>query len=40
MNQEKTPADLLIETAEGKIGCQYNYGSTGPDKFDCSGFVQ
>ena len=40
MKQEKTPADLLIETAESKIGCKYNFGSTGPDEFDCSGFVQ
>ena len=40
MKQEKTPADLLIETAESKIGCKYKYGSTGPDEFDCSGFVQ
>ena len=40
MEQQKTPADLLIETAEAKIGCKYKYGSTGPDEFDCSGFVQ
>ena len=40
MKQEKTQADLLVETAESKIGSKYNFGSTGPDEFDCSGFVQ
>ena len=36
----KNNADSLLSIAEGKIGCSYSYGSTGPDKFDCSGFVQ
>ena len=40
MKQEKTQADLLVETAESKIGCNYKFGSTGPNEFDCSGFVQ
>ena len=38
--KEETPADKLLKTAEGKIGCAYEYGKAGPDKFDCSGFVQ
>ena len=36
----ETNADKLLKKAESKIGCSYEYGSTGPDKFDCSGFVQ
>lgn len=31
--------DNLIETAKAKLGSPYNYGSTGPNSFDCSGFV-
>ena len=37
---EETNADKLLKKAEGKIGCSYEYGSAGPNKFDCSGFVQ
>ena len=33
-------ADSLLSYAKGKIGCSYSFGSTGPDSFDCSGFVQ
>ena len=40
MEKEETPADKLLKKAEGKIGCSYEYGATGPNKFDCSGFVQ
>ena len=40
MKKEETPADKLLKKAESKIGCSYEYGATGPDKFDCSGFVQ
>ena len=39
-DKEKTNADKLLEIAEDKIGCDYKYGEAGPDKFDCSGFVQ
>ena len=37
---EENKADSLLSAAEGKIGCSYSFGSAGPDKFDCSGFVQ
>ena len=40
MEKEETPADKLLKKAEEKIGCSYEYGATGPNKFDCSGFVQ
>ena len=40
MEKEETPADKLLKKAEGKIGCSYEYGAAGPNKFDCSGFVQ
>ena len=33
-------ADKLLEIAEQKINCSYEYGATGPNTFDCSGFVQ
>ena len=29
----------LISFAKGKLGSPYSYGSRGPNKFDCSGFV-
>ena len=38
--EEKSNADKLLDKAKEKIGCAYEYGATGPDKFDCSGFVQ
>ncbi len=31
--------DTLIEFGKSKLGCAYSYGSRGPNKFDCSGFV-
>jgi len=31
--------DKLIALAKSKIGSPYAYGKTGPDRFDCSGFV-
>jgi len=31
--------DVLIALAKSKIGDGYIYGKTGPDHFDCSGFV-
>ena len=40
MEKEETPANKLLKKAEEKIGCSYEYGATGPNKFDCSGFVQ
>lgn len=38
--EQESPADKLIKIAEEKIGCDYEYGAAGPDKFDCSGLVQ
>ena len=29
----------LLKVALSKLGCSYKYGSKGPDRFDCSGFV-
>ena len=37
---KETDADKLLKKAEGKIGCSYQSGWTGPNSFDCSGFVQ
>ena len=37
---KETDADKLLKKAEGKIGCSYQSGGTGPNSFDCSGFVQ
>jgi cell wall-associated NlpC family hydrolase len=30
---------LLLSAINGRLGAPYHYGSTGPDSFDCSGFV-
>lgn len=29
----------LLQNAQSKIGAPYDYGKSGPDRFDCSGFV-
>lgn len=29
-----------VNIAKSKLGCPYSWGATGPDSFDCSGFVQ
>ena len=31
--------EYVIFLAQGKLGCPYVYGATGPDKFDCSGLT-
>ena len=31
--------EYVIYLAQGKLGCPYVYGATGPDKFDCSGLT-
>jgi cell wall-associated NlpC family hydrolase len=36
----KTHGELAVEAAESKLGSAYDYGSAGPDAFDCSGLVQ
>lgn len=33
-------AQDIIVTARQYLGCPYKYGATGPNRFDCSGFVQ
>ncbi|MDQ7085991.1 MAG: C40 family peptidase [Sulfurovum sp.] len=35
----ETLPSKMISLAKSKIGTSYVYGSTGPDSFDCSGFV-
>ena len=37
--EKETDADKLLKKATGKIGSSYKYGGTGPNEFDCSGFV-
>ena len=32
-------ANAIVQRAYGKLGCSYVWGATGPDAFDCSGFV-
>ena len=32
-------ANAVVQRAYGKLGCSYVWGATGPDAFDCSGFV-
>lgn len=36
---EKTTAGRLIKTAKSKLGASYVSGGSGPNKFDCSGYV-
>ena len=31
--------DDVINCAENKVGCQYVYGDSGPNTFDCSGLA-
>lgn len=33
-------SNSIVELAKTKLGCAYVWGATGPDTFDCSGFVQ
>lgn len=32
--------NAIVSAAWGKVGCAYVYGASGPDAYDCSGFVQ
>ncbi|MFE4457650.1 NlpC/P60 family protein [Nocardia tengchongensis] len=36
----KTAGQRAVDAARTKIGADYRAGGTGPDSFDCSGFVQ
>lgn len=38
--QQNTAGEQIVQKARSKIGCNYQYGGTGPDTFDCSGFTQ
>ena len=29
----------IVDVARTKLGCDYEYGASGPDTFDCSGFT-
>ena len=37
---KKTIRDDIIKYAQSKLGSRYVWGATGPNTFDCSGFVQ
>lgn len=37
--RDKKSTSTLISHAKGKLGSPYSYGSRGPNRFDCSGFV-
>ena len=39
LSENSTPIDKLIGLAKSKLGDSYVYAATGPDHFDCSGFV-
>lgn len=32
--------NAIVSAAWAKVGCSYVYGATGPNSYDCSGFVQ
>ncbi|MFE5283708.1 C40 family peptidase [Nocardia sp. NPDC056611] len=36
----KTAGERAVEAARTKLGANYSMGGSGPDSFDCSGFVQ
>ena len=36
---EPSTQEKLAATAKQYLGCRYSYGSSGPNKFDCSGFT-
>mgnify|MGYP003589000635 FL=1 len=40
MNTKNSVRDKIIDYAESKLGAKYVWGATGPNTFDCSGFVQ
>ncbi len=39
IDSNSTLADQIITLAKSKLGAPYRYGKSGPDSFDCSGFV-
>jgi hypothetical protein len=36
---ESARVKKLIHVSEGKLGCEYDWGAEGPNRFDCSGFT-
>lgn len=40
LETSQTAGDDIVSKAKSKLGCEYVYGASGPDKFDCSGFTQ
>ena len=39
-NVKSNIRDKIIDYAQSKLGAKYVWGATGPNTFDCSGFVQ
>ena len=40
MSDNKTKGEEILGYANDKINCDYKFGSTGPNEFDCSGLTQ
>lgn len=40
LETSQTAGDDIVSKAKSKLWCEYEYGASGPDKFDCSGFTQ
>ena len=40
INPKSNIRDKIIDYAQSKLGAKYVWGATGPNTFDCSGFVQ
>lgn len=40
LNTKSSVRDKIIDYAQSKLGAKYVWGATGPNTFDCSGFVQ
>jgi cell wall-associated NlpC family hydrolase len=36
---EKTEAQRIISIAKAQVGARYSFAASGPNRFDCSGFV-
>jgi cell wall-associated NlpC family hydrolase len=32
--------DIILQAAESRLGCPYDWGANGPNSFDCSGFTR
>jgi len=38
-NSISSSQNIIVQTAKKYLGKPYRYGATGPNSFDCSGFV-